>query len=93
MIEAGLFVAIGLLATLIKMNWKWRMRMLSNPVKMDIALFIFLIAIHGGTFSGGMAATIGALACSAVLSAGRWLYGYIENGNYVVGVFNISHKL
>lgn len=93
MIEAGLFVGIGMLITLFKMNWRWRMRVLSNPVKVDIALFILLIALHGGTFSGGMAATIGALVCSLVLSAGRYLFGFIERGDYVHGVLNVSHKL
>ena len=93
MIEMGIIVGIGLLVTLVKMNWKWRMRTLSAPLLIDAIVFVFLIAIHWGTFSGVMVATIGALTCSLVLSAARKMYGHIESGAYVPGYFDISSKL
>jgi len=93
MIEMGLIVGLGLLVTLCKMNWSWRMRVLSRPLLMDAIIFAFLIAIHWGTFSGVMVATIGAFVCSLVLSLGRKLFGYVERGEYVVGKFNVAHKL
>lgn len=93
MIEMGIIVGIGLLVTLCKMNWKWRMRTLSAPLLIDAIVFVFLIAIHWGTFSGVMVATIGALTCSLVLSGARKVYGFIESGRYIPGYFDVSSKL
>jgi hypothetical protein len=93
MIEMGIIVGIGLLVTLIKMSWKWRMRTLSNPLLLDVIIFVLLMFLHWGTFSGVMVATIGALTCSVVLSAARKLYGHIESGRYVAGYFDVSSKL
>jgi hypothetical protein len=93
MIEMGLLVAVGLLVTLAKMPWRWRMRVLSNPIVMDILIAILLLIIHWGTFSGVMVATIGALFCSLVLSGGRKVFGYMEHGEYVPGIRNVSNKL
>ena len=93
MFEMGLIVGLGLLVTLFKLNWSWRVRILSKPLLMDAIIFIGLIAIHWGTFSGVMVATIGAFVCSIVLGIGRKLVGYIEHGDYVPGVFNVSNKL
>ena len=93
MIEMGIVVALGLLFTLVKMTWRWKLRVISNPVLADVLIFTFLTMIHWGTFSGVMVATVGALACSAVLSTARWLYGHIESGVYQPGKFDVSSKL
>lgn len=93
MFSMGLFVAAGLLIILVKCSWKWRMRMLSNPVFMDVLIFVMLTFLHWGTFSGVMVATIGALACSCVLSIGRWMFGYMLNGTYVPGRFDVGASL
>ena len=93
MIEMGVVVGIGLLVTLVKMNWKWRMHLLSNPVIADALIFTILMLLHWGTFSGVMVATVGALTCSLVLSAARWGYGHVESGVYLPGYFNIGSKL
>jgi hypothetical protein len=90
MIEMGLIVAFGLLVTFWKLSWKARLRMLSYPVAMDIGVFMLLVSLHWGTFSGVMVATIGALSCSCVLMALRWAYGYMERGKHVPGKFNIK---
>lgn len=93
MIEMGVVVGLGLLVSLVKMNWKWRMHMLSNPLFVDTLIFIGLILIHWGTFSGVMVATVGALTCSLTLSTARWLYGHNEGGTYVPGYFDVRSKL
>lgn len=93
MIESGIIVGLALLFTLAKMSWSWKLRVLSHPVMIDVVVFIFLVFVHWGTFTGVMAATIGALMCSMVLTAGRWLFGYYENGKRVPGVFDVSAKL
>jgi hypothetical protein len=93
MIEMGIVVGLGLLVTLVKMNWKWRMAMLSNPLLLDVMIFIALMLIHWGTFSGVMVATVGAMTCSLTLSGARWLYGHVESGTYVPGYFDVRSKL
>lgn len=93
MLEMGIIVAIGMIATFAKMSWRWRMKMLSNPFVCDVAIFVFLNALHWGTYSGLMVAAVGALACSVCLSLGRWMFGYQVNKLYVPGFINIRSKL
>lgn len=93
MIEMGLVVGIALLISLAKMNWHWKLRVLSNPLFMDLIIFALLVILHWGTFSGVMVATIGAMSCSLVLAAGRKVYGYMDKGDYVPGYLDISNKL
>jgi hypothetical protein len=92
-IEMGLVVGIALLITMAKMPWCWKLRVLSNPVLMDLAIFALLVLIHWGTYSGVMVATVGAMACSGVLWAGRKIYGHYANGKYVRGYVNVSAKV
>lgn len=89
MIEMGLVVAMGLLITFWKLSWRMRLRMLSHPVAMDIAVFALLMFLHWGTFSGVMVATIGAMTCSVVLSALRWAFGFMSQGKHVPGKFSV----
>jgi hypothetical protein len=93
MIGMGLVVGIALLISMAKMSWYWKLKVLSNPLLVDAIVFAFLIVIHWGTFSGVMVATIGALVCSLILSAGRKAYGHIESGDYKPGYIDISNKL
>lgn len=93
MLEMGIIVAIGLLVSIAKLPWVWKLRVLSNPVLMDVIVFALLVILHWGTFSGVMVATIGALCCSLTISAARFAIGYVENGKYVPGRFDVSHKL
>lgn len=93
MLEMGILVALGLLVTLAKMPWRWKLIVVSAPLIVDALVFSFLILIHWGTFSGVMVATIGAFFCSLTLSAARWLIGHNVNGKYIPGKFNIAHKV
>jgi membrane-bound ClpP family serine protease len=93
MIEMGIVVGIGLLVSLVKMSWVWKMHMLSNPMLVDMLIFIGLLLIHWGTYSGVMVATVGAMTCSLTLSGARWLYGHVKAGTYVPGYFDIGSKL
>lgn len=93
MIEMGIIVGIGLLVTLVKMSWKWKMRTLSSPLLVDLLVFVLLLCLHWGTFSGVMVATIGSLTASLVLSGARKVVGHIDKGSYQPGWMNMSHKL
>ena len=93
MLEMGIVVGIGIIVMLVKLSWRNKMMVLSNPLAMDIFVFVLLTALHWGTFSGLMVAAIGALFCSITLSVGRWLFGHVESRIYQPGIFNIGDKL
>lgn len=93
MLGLGFVVSLGLLVVLVKLDWRKKMWVLGHPITMDISVFIFLTLVHWGTFSGVMAATVGALFTSITLSAGRWLVGYVQDNRYYPGVFNMINKL
>lgn len=93
MLEMGIVVGLGLLTMFWKLSWRGRMRLLSNPLAADVAIFVLLSAIHWGTFSGLMVAAVGALFCSVTLSLGRFVFGHVSNGRYVPGVINVEGKL
>lgn len=93
MIEMGLIVGLGLLVTLVKLPWRGKMWVISHPLLMDAIVFVFLTAIHWGTFSGVMVATIGALFCSITLGVAKWLVGHVRGNTYYPGVFNVVRRL
>lgn len=93
MFEMGFAVGLGLIVMICRMSWKWKMRVISNPAKVDALIFVALYLMHSGSFAGVMVAAIGSLMCSVVLSIAKWAYGFIEFGSYIPGVFNISSKL
>jgi hypothetical protein len=84
-VESGVIVALGLCFTFWKCSWKTRLWMLSHPLLMDVAIFILLNVLHAGSFSGPIVAATGALVCSAMISIGRWSFGYMALGKYVPG--------
>lgn len=92
-IESGVIVAGGLMLTFFKCSWAMRMKMLSNPLFMDLLIFTFLTLIHWGTFSGVMVASVGALTCSALISLGRYFFGHIDKGIYYRGVRSVADEL
>lgn len=92
-IESGVIVAGGLLLAFYKCPWAWRMRMLSNPLFMDLLIFTVLTILHWGTFTGVMVASTGALICSALISVGRYVYGYVEKSQYKPGMINVINRL
>lgn len=90
MLEMGIVVALGLVFMFCKLSWRARLRLLSYPLLLDLAVFVGLNALHWGTFSGVMVAAFGALMCSALISIGRWLFGYTTSGRYVPGKIKVA---
>ena len=93
MFESGAVVCLGLAMWFGKCSWRIRMHLLSHPLALDILVFVLLTMIHWGTFSGVMAATVGALMCSVLITAGRKAFGYMQNGKYQRGMWDISDAL
>lgn len=92
-IESGVIVALGLILIFFKLSWRMRLRMLGFPLAMDLSVFVLLNWIHWGTFSGLMVAATGALVCSALISIGRKVYGYIRYGMYFPGRINVHERI
>lgn len=93
MIEMGIIVAVGLIAMFCKLGWRARLRMLSHPLALDVAVFVLVSALHWGTYSGMMVAAIAALTCSMCVTLGRKLFGFIKDGAYVPGRINVERLL
>lgn len=92
-IESGVIVALGLIFIFFKLSWSTRLKMLGFPLALDLSVFVLLNILHWGTFSGVMVAATGALVCSALISIGRKLFGYIERSTYFPGHLNMISKL
>lgn len=93
MFSIGFTFGMAFIVTLLKLSWKWKLRVLSYPLTVDILVFLFLTIIHWGSFTGVGSATIGAMVVSLILSAGRWLVGYFEKGEYIPGRINVIDKI
>jgi hypothetical protein len=93
MLEMGVVVALGLLVVLAKLPWKMKLVLTSHPLAVDAIVFVALTAIHWGTFSGVMVATIGAFFCSIVLGLARRVIGFMNKGTYVRGFMDVSGRL
>lgn len=92
MITMSFVIAMGLLAMLVKLPWKYKLWMLGHPVLIDVVVFVGLLIIHGGSFEGAMVAGISAFFCSLVMSATKWLIGCNVKGSYQPGRFDISER-
>ena len=86
-IESGVIIFAGLLALFLKLPRKTTLRLLGRPLTMDLTCSVVAYVLHYGTFSGVMAAAVAGLMCSAMISLGRRLFGYIEGGYYYPGYF------
>lgn len=92
-IESGVIVALGLIMLFIKLSWRRRLLLLGHPLAMDIIVFILLNWLHGGTFSGVMVAAVGSFICSGMINFGRKMFGYISDGKYIAGVYNMAARI
>lgn len=93
MLEMGIVVALGLVVMYARLSWRKRIWINSNPLLMDVLIFVVLNILHWGTFSGLMVAAVGALFCSITISIARKWVGYVESGQYVPGWMNVRNKL
>ena len=90
MFETGLAIFLGLVFIFIKLKRRTMLRLLRHDMAIDVAVTLLTVAIHWGTFSGVMAATIGAGIVSIVISFGRWFVGYNTKTGFHPGVIDIT---
>lgn len=87
MIESGLIVFIGVFLLLAKLPRRTMLRLLHYDVALDIVVSVVTLAIHWGTFSGIMAATVAGLLTSMATTVMKRLFGYIHGDLYRPGYF------
>jgi len=89
MIESGLFVFSGVMLLLIKMPRRWLLACLGYDLALDVLVSAVAFALHFGTFSGVMAATIAGLLTSIATTTMKRLCGFTRGGVYHAGYFNL----
>ena len=89
-IESGVIIFIGLLFFFIKMPRRVALRLLGNPLLLDLGVSVLAYLLHWGTFTGVMAAAVAGLMCSGFTIVARRLMGYTKSGFFVPGIFGVA---
>ena len=77
---------------LAKLKRRWLLRALNHDLALDIVVSAATYALHFGTFSGLMAATVAGLLNSLATGAAKRLIGYIDGNVYYPGVFYVNPR-
>lgn len=85
MFATGFAVFTGVALLLAKLKRRWMLRALNHDLAIDVAVSAATLAVHWGTFSGVMAATIAGLLTSVATSGAKRLFGYIKGDRYFPG--------
>ena len=90
MFTSAFAIFLGLLFVLAKLKRRWMLRLLHHDLMLDIAVTVFVLAVHGGSFEGVMASTIAGLFTSMATTFARDMFGYISRGKYHPGRFRLE---
>ena len=86
-VESGVIIFVGLLFIFVKLPRWLVLRMLGQPLALDLVVSTAAYILHWGTFSGVMAAAVAGLMCSGFTAVGRWAIGYSKGGQVIPGAF------
>ena len=86
MFMTGFMVFLGTAALLAKLPRRTMLRALHNDVAVDVGVSALVLAIHWGTFSGVMAATIAGLLTSMMTTSMKKLVGHSDGNMYYPGI-------
>ncbi len=90
MLETGFVVFAGIALIAVKLKRSILLRLLGHSLAIDLTVSVVTLAVHWGTFSGVMAATVAGLMTSVATSAAKRLFGYIRGGQYVPGLIHLE---
>lgn len=85
----GFIIFAGIAFILIKLPRRMSLWLLGHSAWLDAAVTILTLAVHWGTMTGIMAASMAGLMCALATWGGRKLFGYIKNGCYYRGLFRV----
>jgi NhaP-type Na+/H+ or K+/H+ antiporter len=89
MFVTGFAIFLGLVLILVKLPRRTMLRLLRYDVALDVAVTVIVLAVHWGTFSGIMAATIAGLLCSIGTTLAKRTFGYIKGDQYFPGIVTL----
>lgn len=90
MLATGFMIFLGVALILAKLPRRMMLKALRHDMLIDISVSVLVLLIHWGTFSGVMAATVAGLLTSLATSGLKRMFGYIENGYYIVGKWRLN---
>jgi NhaP-type Na+/H+ or K+/H+ antiporter len=90
MVSTGFAIFLGLLFLLVKLPRRLMLRLLHHDLAVDVVVTLFTFAVHFGTFSGLMAATVAGVLTSATTSVAKRLFGFIKNDRYFPGIVHLE---
>jgi len=93
MLFTGFMVFAAGALILAKLKRRWLLRALNHDLALDLAVSGLTYALHIGTFSGLMAATVAGLLNSLATGAAKRLIGYIDGNTYYPGVFFFDPRI
>lgn len=85
MLTTGFMIFLGVALLLAKLPRRKMLRVLKHDLLLDVAVSLIVLAIHFGTFSGVMAATVAGLLTSLATSGLKKLVGYVDGDKYWPG--------
>lgn len=86
MFATGFMIFLGTTLLLVKLPRRTMLRALHHDVALDLFVSALVLAIHFGTFSGVMAATIAGLLTSMATSSMKKIVGHIHGDTYYPGL-------
>jgi hypothetical protein len=87
MIASGFLVFLGVFLILLKLPRRAFVWLLGHDLILDVAVTVFTLAVHFGTFRGVMAASVAGLLTSLTTTAMKRCFGYTKRGSYRRGYF------
>lgn len=90
MFLTGFAIFLSLLFVFVKLPRRSLLRLLRYDLLIDLTVTLLVLAIHWGTFSGVMAATVAGLMTSLATSGAKRLFGQIKGDTYLPGIFNLK---
>ncbi len=86
MLATGFMIFLGVTLILVKLPRRLMLRALHHDVAVDLLVSGLVLAIHFGTFSGVMAATVAGLMMSIATSCMKRMMGHINEDVYYPGI-------
>lgn len=90
MFITGLAIFLAMLFVFIKLPRRPLLRLLRYDLAIDLFVTLLVLAIHFGTFSGVMAATVAGLMTSIATTGAKRLFGYMRGDQYTPGFINLK---
>lgn len=90
MLATGFMIFLGVTLILVKLPRRLMLRALHHDVAVDLSVSAVVLAIHFGTFSGVMAATVAGLMMSIATSSMKRMMGHIHGDVYYPGILSLK---